>query len=278
MNAHISPKWTRTGFWVAVIVAGMVSFAGAQQAGEGAQETEVMLSTEALIDQQVLNELGRENATVKELMIDPETGCVDVVVIALEGDGEEESTLAVAWSSLAVDPSGSLRLIATGVAEAAADGDRGASASRTDADDSQSVGESRILIQRTDDAGGATTNEPGGSAGASHVPDDRFSIRYDAQSVADFAGVVVGVAVAPLRGRSDDVALLVEDASGRHVRVHLGPKWYVDQLGINVGPDDSIAVTGSTVTVDDQPIVIAAELTANGTRFALREADGTPRW
>ncbi|MHB9072892.1 MAG: hypothetical protein ACYC6G_05155 [Desulfobaccales bacterium] len=60
--------------------------------------------------------------------------------------------------------------------------------------------------------------------------------------------------------------------------VHLGPTWYLDQQKLAVKVGDTLEVTGSQVTLNNQPAIIAREVKANGQTVKLRDDQGLPAW
>jgi hypothetical protein len=59
--------------------------------------------------------------------------------------------------------------------------------------------------------------------------------------------------------------------------VHLGPGWFLQgKLGIGAG--DKVTVTGSRVTIDGKPALIAAEVKIGQEVLKLRDAQGLPLW
>jgi hypothetical protein len=62
------------------------------------------------------------------------------------------------------------------------------------------------------------------------------------------------------------------------LKVHLGPGWYLDEKKFVVKAGDTVSATGSKVTLDNQPVLIAREVTVNGTTLKLRDEQGVPLW
>ena len=62
------------------------------------------------------------------------------------------------------------------------------------------------------------------------------------------------------------------------LRVHLGPGWYLDEKKFVVKVGDTVSATGSKVTLDNQPALIAREVTVKGTTLKLRDEQGVPVW
>ena len=60
--------------------------------------------------------------------------------------------------------------------------------------------------------------------------------------------------------------------------MHLGPSWYIARQHLKLAPDEMIEVTGSRVTYEGQPIVIAAEIRKGHQSMMLRDSRGFPLW
>jgi hypothetical protein len=60
--------------------------------------------------------------------------------------------------------------------------------------------------------------------------------------------------------------------------VHLGPGWYLDEKKFPIKVGDTVEVTGSKVTLNNQPALIAREVKVNGTTLKLRDDQGLPVW
>ena len=60
--------------------------------------------------------------------------------------------------------------------------------------------------------------------------------------------------------------------------VHLGPAWYLDQEKFAVKAGDTLEITGSKVTLNNQPAVIAREVKIEGKTWKLRDDQGVPVW
>jgi hypothetical protein len=62
------------------------------------------------------------------------------------------------------------------------------------------------------------------------------------------------------------------------IMVHLGPGWYLDQQKFAVKTGDTLEVTGSQVTLNNQPAIIARDILMNGKTLKLRDDQGIPAW
>ena len=104
-----------------------------------------------------------------------------------------------------------------------------------------------------------------------------FDRMYDPQTVETVNGEVVGVSEAPpLKGMSNGVHLKLK-TDKETLSVHLGPSWYIMNQDTRIDLKDKIEVTGSRVTFDGMPAIIAAEVKKGDEILRLRD-DGYPRW
>ncbi|HEY3358480.1 MAG TPA: DNA-binding protein [Polyangia bacterium] len=102
---------------------------------------------------------------------------------------------------------------------------------------------------------------------------------YDPKSVVTTHGSVTVVErFTPLPGMGPGIHMTVETKQGL-VDVHLGPAWYVEQQAPKLAVGDRVAVTGSRITLDGKPTIIAAAVSKGGATLRLRDVDsGVPVW
>jgi len=109
-------------------------------------------------------------------------------------------------------------------------------------------------------------------------PGGAYGRMYDPKTVDTVTGEVVKVdRITPMRGMSGGVHLVLKTDKG-DVSVHLGPQWYLENQDVKIEPKDTVEVTGSRVTVQGQPALIAAEVKKGDQVLKLRDAVGTPVW
>ena len=60
--------------------------------------------------------------------------------------------------------------------------------------------------------------------------------------------------------------------------VDLAPGWYLNEKKFVVKAGDTVSATGSKTTLDNQPGLIAREVTVKGTTLKLRDEQGVPVW
>jgi hypothetical protein len=118
---------------------------------------------------------------------------------------------------------------------------------------------------------------PGGGMGSGKGP-----VHYDPQTVATVTGQVEKLAELPSRGRGGGKAMhyrgvLLKTDQGS-LMVDLAPGWYLDDKKFVVQAGDTVSATGSKVFLDNQPGLIAREVTVNGTTLKLRDEQGIPVW
>jgi hypothetical protein len=102
--------------------------------------------------------------------------------------------------------------------------------------------------------------------------------RYDPQTVETVSGEVISIdRVAYGRGRYYGVHVVLKTAAGE-LSVHLGPSWFVDRQTMKIAPHDALEITGSQVTYDGKPALIAAEVKKGNESLRLRTVDGFPLW
>lgn len=109
-------------------------------------------------------------------------------------------------------------------------------------------------------------------------PGGAYGRMYDPKTVDTVTGEVVKVdRITPMRGMSGGVHLVLKTDKG-DVSVHLGPQWYLENQDVKIEPKDTVEVTGSRVTVQGQPALIAAEVKKGDQVLRLRDAAGIPVW
>jgi len=109
-------------------------------------------------------------------------------------------------------------------------------------------------------------------------PGSAYGRMYDAKTVDKVTGEVATVdSITPMRGMSGGVHVALKTAQGE-VSVHLGPQWYLENQDVKIEPGDRVEITGSRVTVEGKPTIIAAEVRKGDEVLQLRDAAGVPVW
>ena len=101
---------------------------------------------------------------------------------------------------------------------------------------------------------------------------------YNPKTVEPIRGVVEKIeTITPMKGMSYGVHLLVK-TNKEGIDVHLGPSWYIENQDLKIMPGDNIEITGSRVTIQDKPAIIAAEIKKGNEVLELRDENGFPAW
>ena len=102
---------------------------------------------------------------------------------------------------------------------------------------------------------------------------------YDVKTVETLGGRVLSIEkTAPANRRGYWINALLQTGQ-ETVAVQLGPTWYIDKQTPRIQPNDTIKVTGSRVTVDGRPLIVAAVVTKGNEFLKLREAtNGVAVW
>ena len=109
-------------------------------------------------------------------------------------------------------------------------------------------------------------------------PGSPYGRMYDAKTVDKVTGEVAKVdTITPMRGMSGGVHVALKSEQGE-VSVHLGPQWYLENQDVKIEPGDRVEITGSRVTVEGKPTIIAAEVRKGDEVLQLRDAAGVPVW
>ncbi len=108
---------------------------------------------------------------------------------------------------------------------------------------------------------------------------DRYNRLYNPDTVGTISGPVTDIEYfTPAQGMTQGVHLFLRQQSGEITEVHLGPRWFLDNQDFRIQQGDSITVTGSRVSFNGHPVVIASEVTDNGQILRLRDEQGYPLW
>lgn len=117
-----------------------------------------------------------------------------------------------------------------------------------------------------------------GGKGSGWGPGTSYNRMYNPQTVETLSGEVEKVELfTPRRGMSQGVHLVLKTDKGS-IPVHLGPSWYMDKQGVKFEKGDKLEVTGSRVTFNKKPAIIASEIKEGDKTLKLRDETGTPAW
>jgi hypothetical protein len=106
-----------------------------------------------------------------------------------------------------------------------------------------------------------------------------FSKRYDLKTVVTLSGEVTAVEkFSPGRGGPPQgLRLLVKFPQDTQL-VILGPIAYVEQQKVKFEPGDRVEIKGSKMTVQGEPLIVAAEVRKGDQVLKMRNANGEALW
>ncbi len=106
----------------------------------------------------------------------------------------------------------------------------------------------------------------------------QYGRMYDPKTIETVSGEVERVdMITPMKGMSSGVHLVVKTDKGP-ISVHLGPAWYIENQEVKIQPKDEVEITGSRVTFDGKPAIIAKEVKKGDEVLNLRDENGYPVW
>jgi hypothetical protein len=120
---------------------------------------------------------------------------------------------------------------------------------------------------------------PGGGQGRGWGAGNPYGRMYNPQTVETLTGEVVSVESIPGRagGRAYGVHFTLK-TDKETIPVHLGPSWYINKQNIKIEAKDKVEVTGSRVSFEGKPVIIAAAVKKGDTVLKLRDQAGIPMW
>jgi hypothetical protein len=126
-------------------------------------------------------------------------------------------------------------------------------------------------------AGPALAQPRAGGMGSGGGP-----VVYNPQTVITVTGQVEKLADLPSRGRGGGTGMnyrgVVLKTDQGSFMVDLAPGWYLNEKKFAVQAGDTVSATGSKTSLDNQPGLIAREVTVKGTTLKLRDEQGIPVW
>jgi hypothetical protein len=106
----------------------------------------------------------------------------------------------------------------------------------------------------------------------------QYGRMYDPKTVETISGEVVSVdEMRPMKGMSSGVHLTVKTGT-ETISVHLGPAWYIANQDVKISSGDKVSITGSRITFNGKPAIIAAEVKKGDEMLKLRDEGGYPVW
>jgi hypothetical protein len=109
-------------------------------------------------------------------------------------------------------------------------------------------------------------------------PKANYGRMYNPKTVETVSGEITNVAmITPSKGMSYGIHIVLKTVETT-LPVHLGPGWYIDNQDITIEQNDKVEVTGSRITFDGKPAIIAAKIIKGDEVLILRDENGIPAW
>ena len=102
-------------------------------------------------------------------------------------------------------------------------------------------------------------------------------LAYDPKTVATVSGEVLAVDKSTDRGMGYGKSLILK-TSAETFLVYLGPGWFLDKQDLTFAPRDQLEITGSQVTLQGKPAIIATQVKKGDQSLKLRDPAGIPAW
>jgi hypothetical protein len=106
-----------------------------------------------------------------------------------------------------------------------------------------------------------------------------YQREYNINSVETIEGEVVDITYKPSRRNVARMGVHMLVASDSDTMpVHLGPVWFMEQQEQEIRKGDKVTITGSRITFDGAPTMVAATIDRGEMRLRLRDQNGYPVW
>jgi hypothetical protein len=128
-----------------------------------------------------------------------------------------------------------------------------------------------LILALTLACGSENQKSPGPGGGAGY---DRM---YDPKTVETVSGEVVSVDKSTDRGMGYWVSLTLKTGQ-ETIPVYLGPGWFLEKQDLTFAPKDQVEITGSQITLQGKPVIIARQVQKGDKTLQLRDPAGIPAW
>jgi uncharacterized protein YneR len=109
-------------------------------------------------------------------------------------------------------------------------------------------------------------------------PKTNYGRMYNPKTIETISGEITnGFKIIPYKGMSYGIHVVLK-TDGTTLPIHLGPGWYIENQDIIIEQNDKVEVTGSRITFDGKPAIIAAKVKKGDEVLILRDDNGIPAW
>jgi len=106
-----------------------------------------------------------------------------------------------------------------------------------------------------------------------------YNKMYSTATVLELKGTVEKVEkIIPEKGMSNGIHLVMKTDKKETISIHLGPEWFLDKQAIHFAVGDVIIVSGSKITYESKPAIIAKNIKKGDDFLELRDDKGFTKW
>ena len=118
----------------------------------------------------------------------------------------------------------------------------------------------------------------GGGGGGGWCGGSKYNQFYNPKTVERLTGEVISMdKIMPEKGMSYGVHFMLK-TDKETISVHLGPGWFIENQDMAIKLNDKVEISGSRITFDGKPAIIAAEVKKGDSTLKLRDEKGHPVW
>ena len=109
-------------------------------------------------------------------------------------------------------------------------------------------------------------------------PKTNYGRMYNTETVETISGEITSVdKITPGKGMSYGIHAVLK-TDGTTLPIHLGPGWFIENQDITIEASDKVEITGSKITFEGKPAIIAARIKKGDEILILRDENGFPVW
>lgn len=108
--------------------------------------------------------------------------------------------------------------------------------------------------------------------------DSPYGRLFDTKTMATVTGEVLEMKQIFMTDKKVQCTHLLLLTKNDTLNVHLGPMWYVDQQDLKIKVNDTLEITGSQVTYEGHPVLVASRIVRGKESMNFRNSDGYPFW
>jgi hypothetical protein len=109
-------------------------------------------------------------------------------------------------------------------------------------------------------------------------PNSVLGKAYNPRSVETIKGKVESIDYVTPQGTTSRGVVMTVNTERALIPVHLGPAWFIASQDQRIEPGDTVEVTGSVVTYQEKPVMIASQVVKGDEELRLRAENGRPMW